>query len=223
MKACVIIPAYNEAKKIEEVLRQIRNQNLELIVIDDGSQDNTSLIAKKNGAIVLENLKNEGKGASLIKGFDYALSKNFEAVITMDGDGQHRPEDIANFIRQAENSDSAVFVGNRMLETKNMPWIRIATNRFMSRLISRLTKQEIPDSQCGFRLIKKRALEKIRLSTLKFEIESEVLIKAARLGFKIESVPIKTIYAQEKSQINPFIDTLRFIRFIAREIWITKP
>lgn len=218
MKTCVIIPAYNEAKAIEDLIKQINKHSLDVTVIDDGSTDNTSVIAKKNNAVVLRNEKNQGKGASLVKGFHYALAEGYDAVICMDGDGQHLPEDIPNFVHAAENSKNMILIGNRMEETKTMPWIRIMTNKFMSWLISCVAKQNIPDSQCGFRLIKKELLEKLKLKTLKYEIESEVLIEAAHLGFTIESIPIKTVYQGEKSQINPFVDTIRFFKFIIKEL-----
>ncbi len=223
MKACVVIPTYNEARAIANLVRKIKQQELEVVVIDDGSYDNTFRIAEDSGAVVLHNLNNEGKGASLIKGFSYALDKDFDAVITMDGDGQHLPEEIPYFVRLAQYSNSGIFIGNRMFKIKNMPSVRVITNKFMSWLISFVAKQRIPDTQCGFRLIKKEVLEKINLKTSKYETESEIIIKASRLGFKVESVPIKTIYNGEKSQINPVIDTLRFIKFIVRELWITKP
>lgn len=222
MKTCVIIPTYNEAKNIGELVKNVRSLCLDVIVIDDGSWDNTSTIARHYGAIVIRNENNKGKGASLIKGFDYALSCGYDAVITMDGDGQHLCEDIPFFIRLAKYSNSAIFIGNRMRNSKNMPQLRLWTNRFMSWLLSCLAKQRIPDTQCGFRLIKKEVLERLKLTTSKYETESEILIKGSRLGFKIESVPIKTIYVQEKSHINPVIDTLRFIRFIIKELWTTR-
>lgn len=222
MKTCVIIPTYNEAKEIARLIKEIRLQNLDVLVVDDGSSDNTSQIAQGSGAITLRNEKNQGKGASLIKGFNYALTYDYDAVITMDGDGQHLPEDIPFFLRLAKYSDSAIFIGNRMQKIKNMPIGRVITNTFMSWFLSCLAKQKIPDTQCGFRLIKKEALKNIKLATCKYETESEILIKGSRLGFKIESVPIKTIYLDEKSQINPFIDTLRFIRLVIRELWTTR-
>jgi len=218
MKICVIIPTYNEADAIAELVRNVKEQELEVVVVDDGSSDNTFRISEDNGATVLRNLNNEGKGASLIKGFSYALTKDFDAVITMDGDGQHLPSEIPYFIRLAKYSGSDIFIGNRMLKKKDMPLIRILTNKLMSWFISSLVKQKIPDTQCGFRLIKKEVLKKINLHTRKYETESEIIIQAARRGFKIESVPIKSIYAGQKSQINPLIDTLRFIRFISGEI-----
>jgi len=222
VKTCVIIPTYNESKAIAGLVRQIREQNLEVVVVDDGSQDNTSQIAKGNGATVLSNEINQGKGASLIKGFNYALNQNLDAVITMDGDGQHLATEIPFFIRLAEFSDSGIVIGNRMQQRKNMPLVRVLTNEFMSWLISWVAGQKIPDTQCGFRLIKREVLEKLKLSTSKYETESEIVIKASRLGFKIESVPIKTIYEGERSQINPFIDTFRFFKYIFKELWITQ-
>jgi glycosyltransferase involved in cell wall biosynthesis len=222
MKTCVVIPTYNEAKTIGEIVRQIRELNLEVIVVDDGSQDNTFQIAKNNYATVFRNEDNQGKGASLIKGFQYAKDNNFDAIITMDGDGQHESSDIPYFIRLAKYSPSGFFIGNRMSRPKSMPAVRLLTNKFMSWLISKVAKQKIPDTQCGFRLIKREVLEKLNLKTVKYETESEIIIQASRLGFKIESVPIKTIYGGEKSQINPFIDTLRFMRFIIKELWTMR-
>ena len=221
MKVYVVIPTYNEAKAIAGILKRVKAQRVEAaVVIDDGSSDNTAQIAKDSGAIVLANKQNAGKGASLLKGFDYLLTHGFDAVITMDGDGQHLPEDIPLFLNY--KLPSAIIVGNRMSQTKNMPAIRIITNKFMSWMISGICKQKIPDTQCGFRLIRREVLEKIHLESYKYEIESELLIKAARSGFKINSVDIGTVYAGEKSQINPFVDSLRFIRYMIKELWTRK-
>ncbi len=219
MKACVIIPAFNESKEIAGLVKEIKKRIPDILVVDDGSVDSTSQIAASAGAVVLKNPVNEGKGVCLRKGFKYALENNFDAVITMDGDGQHLPEDLPVFLRLGDNPKSDIVAGNRMRKTQNMPFIRVLTNRFMSWMISILSKQKIPDSQCGYRLIKRRVLEKIELITSNFEIETEILIKASRMGFKIESVPIKTVYRGGKSQINPFIDTLRFVKFMLRNIF----
>lgn len=218
MNVCVVIPTYNEEEKIGDIIKRLRQQNLKAIVIDDGSQDNTSLIAKENGAVVIRNERNQGKGASLIKGFNYAIKNNFDAVITMDGDGQHIPEETSKFINTAESCPAALFIGNRMGYSKGMPTVRWLTNKFMSWLISKGVGQYIPDTQCGFRLIKTEALKKIQLKTSKYETESEVIIKIAKCGYQIKSIPIRTVYQSERSQINPFIDTLRFIRFISKEL-----
>lgn len=218
MKTCVLIPTYNEAKTIVSIVREIRKQDLDILVIDDGSSDNTYQIARDNGAVVLRNEQNLGKGAALIKGFDYILKNDFDAVITMDGDGQHLPEEIPRFIKLALSSDSGVIIGNRMSARRNMPFVRVLTNKTMSWFISKVSKQKIPDTQCGFRLIKKEVLERLHLETSKYETESEILMKASRLGFKIESLPIESVYVGERSHIHPIIDTLRFFRFIFKKL-----
>ncbi len=217
MKNCVIIPTLNEEKAIGNLIEQIKMLSLDVVVIDDGSHDKTAEIANKKGAHVISNKINLGKGIALRQGFKHAIELGYDAVVTMDGDGQHNPKDIRSLIEVGfKDEQTAVVVGNRMLEVRNMPIIRILTNRIMSNLISFVCHQNIPDSQCGFRLIKTKVLNKIDLSSKKYEIESEILIKAARLKHKIISVPIQTIYAGEKSQINPFIDTIRFLKFIIK-------
>ena len=154
--------------------------------------------------------------------FNFALENQYDAVITMDGDGQHDPENLPDFINKFSNTQADIIIGNRMKKTRNMPPARFITNKFMSFIISRLCNQLIPDSQCGFRLINSSVLRSIALSTSNFEIESEVLIAASRKKFRIESVPIKTIYQDEKSKISPLVDTVRFINFIFRQAWTSK-
>lgn len=218
MKTCIIIPSHNESNTIAGLISQVQSLKLGLVVIDDGSTDNTAVIAEKNGAVVIRNARNQGKGASLIRGFEYCLKNNFDAAITMDGDGQHLPEDIPNFISLAEKKEEiGLIIGNRMFNCGNMPFIRVMTNKFMSWLLSRIIRQKIYDSQCGFRLIKRKVLEELSLKTHKFEIESEIIIEAGRKRFKIESIPIQTVYRKERSHINPFLDTFRFFRFILKK------
>ncbi|MCK4912246.1 MAG: glycosyltransferase family 2 protein [Candidatus Omnitrophica bacterium] len=217
MKVWIVIPAYNERFSLAGILDELKSKNFSILVVDDGSIDNTFEVAKKKADFVIRNEKNLGKGMSLKKGIDYLLKEtNFDYLITMDADGQHSPLDLDKFLEKAE--DGAHFiVGNRMLNPIGMPKSRIITNRFMSWLISRIARQRISDTQCGFRLVKREVLEKVKIETSNFEIESEILIKAARLGFLIESVPIRSIYFKRlHSRINPLIDTLRFVRFILR-------
>jgi glycosyltransferase involved in cell wall biosynthesis len=219
MKTCVIIPTYNESNTIANLVSQVRRLKLGLVVVDDGSSDNTAVIAEKSGATVIRNELNQGKGSALVSGFKYCLKNDFDAAITMDGDGQHLPEDIPEFISLAEKKeDLGLIIGNRMADRKNMPFIRVLTNKFMSWLLSAIVRQKIHDSQCGFRLIKRKVLEKLSLKTHKFEIESEMIIEAARIGVKIASIPIQTVYRKERSHINPFVDTIRFFRFIFKKL-----
>ena len=216
MRGCVIIPAYNEEMTIGPVVREIKAKGLDCVVIDDGSSDRTKEVAEHEGAYVISHPTNYGKGASLNDGFRYSLNRNYDYVITMDGDGQHNPDEIDNFLKAAEEDDIRIILGNRMWNPKDMPLIRRLTNRFMSLLISSVVHQKLPDSQCGFRLIKSEVLKVIACTTTKYEIESEVIIRAARTGFEIKSIPIKSIYKGEKSQIRPVVDTLRFIAFILK-------
>lgn len=216
MRGCVIIPAYNEEMTIGPVVREIKAKGLDCVVINDGSSDKTRQVAENEGAYVISHPTNYGKGASLNDGFRYSLNRNYDYVITMDGDGQHNPNEIDNFLKAAEEDDIQIILGNRMWNPKDMPLIRRLTNRFTSLLISSIVHQKLPDSQCGFRLIKSEVLKIIACTTTKYEIESEVIIRTARAGFEIKSIPIKSIYRGEKSQIRPVVDTLRFINFILK-------
>lgn len=214
MRGCVIIPAYNEEMRIGRIVHEIRIKGLDCLVIDDGSSDKTRKAAEAEGASVISHPINLGKGASLRDGFRRIMENGYDFVITMDGDGQHHPDEIDNFIKAAEEGDAGIVTGNRMHNPKDMPLKRRLTNWFMSALISAVAHQDIPDTQCGFRLIRTGIIKDIPLTTSKYEIESEVLIEAARAGFRIKSIPIKSIYKGQESRIRPFVDTIRFISFI---------
>ena len=211
---CVLIPSYNEARTIGALVRELKVEDLTVYVVDDGSSDDTAKIAEAEGAIVVKHKKNMGKGASLREGFKHIVKKGFDAVVVMDGDGQHLVSDIGGFIAKMEEANADVIIGNRMMDVSSMPSDRKHTNRFMSGLISMLAGQHVPDSQSGFRLIKRGVLQSIKLKSSNYEIESEMIIRASRAGFKIESVPIATVYKGEASRINPVVDTFRFIAFV---------
>jgi glycosyltransferase involved in cell wall biosynthesis len=219
MRLCVLIPSYNEEKTIGWLVKSVADQGHHVLVIDDGSCDATATIAKENGAEVLVNEKNMGKGLSLRRAFTLLAKRDLDAVITMDGDGQHLPSDIASFVRYFQEKKPGIIVGNRMMRAKGMPLVRWLTNKFMSFLISCICHQSIPDSQCGFRLIDTQVLKKINLQTENFEIESEMLLEAVRNGFMIESVPIATVYEGQQSDINPWKDTVRFFKFLSTKIY----
>lgn len=219
MNICILIPAHNEARNIGRLVEQLRGKRLDVLVLDDGSSDNTSRLAREAGAEVLVNEKNMGKGATLQRGFHHVRDRAYDAIITMDGDGQHAFEDIGRFLALFSEKKPDIICGNRMADHKGMPFVRLATNRIMSWLISLVCRQKVEDSQCGYRLIRTEVLRDIKLSVSSFEIESELLIKAAKKGYRIASVPIQTIYAGEKSRINPVRDTMRFIVYILRELF----
>ena len=214
----VIIPSYNEARTIGGIVLDIVEMGLSVLVIDDGSTDNTERAALDNGALVLRHRKNMGKGFSVREGVKYVISKtNFEWVIIMDGDGQHRTEDIPGLMEATlQEIKPEIVIGNRMLETKTMPSIRYITNKFMSWLISGICRQDIPDTQCGYRLINVNALKRLKLTSEKYDIESEMLIQGAEMKMKIASVPIQTIYGTEISKIKPIRDMAKFCKLIFR-------
>jgi len=218
MTPCVVLPAYNEVENIKAVIRAIKALKFDVLVVDDGSEDETYLIAAKEQAYLIRHPRRTGKGASLKDGIDYAIRNGYSTIITMDADGQHDASDIPAFLNKVNETGSSVVVGNRMDNPVGMPLIRILTNKFMSAIISAMCKQKIPDTQCGFRLFKKDAIEKLQIEAQKFEVDSEVLIKVAQRGQKIESVPIRSIYADEVSKIRPIRDTFRFILFLFK-IW----
>lgn len=214
MNIAVLVPVFNGEKHLPGLLKDIRRYIKDIIIVDDGSTDKSALLAKQEGAFVIGLERNEGKGAAIRRGIDYLRNKDYDAVIMMDADAQHKPQEIPRFIESFERSQAGIIIGNRMQDASGMPAIRYLTNKTMSKIISRICRREIPDSQCGFRLIRKDLLKKIKLSSSNYEIESEILIKAAQAGFKIESVPITTIYREEKSYVNPIIDTFRFIKLL---------
>ena len=218
----VVIPAYNEEKNIARLVCEVKACGFPVIVIDDGSKDSTANEAKSAGAEVLVMSVNQGKGAALRRGFDGLLKTRYPAAIVMDSDGQHDPKELEHFLNALNETGSEVVVGNRMEDPKNMPWIRRVTNRFMSWIISSVSKQNISDSQCGYRALKREVLEKIKLKTDRFEIESEILLEAARMGFKISFIPIRCVYRNEISRINPIWDTVRFFSFLFKYLKQTR-
>ena len=214
---CILIPSYNESRTIGDIVRKLRQRNFAVFVADDGSVDGTADKAAAEGAEIIKNHRNLGKGSALRAGFRLVSNDaRFDSVVIMDGDDQHDVGDIAHLIRKCHETGADIVVGNRMADTGSMPMVRVLTNRFMSYLLSKISGQRIPDTQCGFRLIKISALKKINLVSSNFDIDSEILLKAAKAGCRIESVPVKTVYKDERSRINPFVDTLRFIRLLLR-------
>jgi glycosyltransferase involved in cell wall biosynthesis len=223
MRTLVIIPCKNLEHEVGDVVRGVLALGLDLdvAVVDDGSTDGTSDAARAAGAHVLVHEVNRGKGAALRTGFEYAVEKGYDTVITMDGDGQHDPAAIPDFLRAVEECDADVIVGTRMHAVGDMPPLRVWTNRTTSRVVSFLARQEIPDSQSGYRLIKAKVLRDVVKSfvTTRYDTESELLIRAARRGYRTAAVGIKSIYRDTVSHINPFVDTLRFLRLVARSMF----
>ena len=217
-KPCVLIPAYREEARIGAVVAETLLFCPDVIVIDDGSPDATADAARAAGATVLQHVRNKGKGEALFTGFQYAREHGFGLAITMDADGQHAPSDIPAFLKMYERTHVSCIVGSRMDDTATMPLVRRLTNRYMSYTLSRLMRQHVPDTQCGFRLYHLSVVptEPPSKGAGRYAAESEILLHIALAGHSIGSVPIQTIYSDQHSKINPVADTIRFYRMLHR-------
>jgi glycosyltransferase involved in cell wall biosynthesis len=212
---CAIIPAFGEARFIGTVVRGVLEHIGHVIVVDDHSPDQTAEVAREAGAEVILHPKNLGKGAAIKTGLARAAD-GFNFFLFMDGDGQHDPAEIPKFLTQASATQAHLVVGNRMCNVATMPMIRRWTNKFMSWQIGRLCRRDLPDSQCGYRMARYELLPLLHESSDGFAFETENLLLAARNGFQIEFVPIRTIYRDERSKIKPMRDTLRYVRILAK-------
>jgi glycosyltransferase involved in cell wall biosynthesis len=218
LRTAAIIPAYCEEKHVSDVVRRTRQQLDHVLVVDDGSEDATAQRGREASAEVIVHNQNLGKGEAIKTGLRHWLDRQFDQVVILDADGQHRPEEIERFIAAAVSATGpAFFLGNRMNDLTGMPFLRRVVNRYMSDRISRVCRQKIPDTQCGFRMLDRQLIpELLGGSGDRFDYETEMLIIASRKGYRIESVPITTVYSDEVSNINPLRDALRFLRLMRR-------
>lgn len=216
MKLLVLIPAYNAEKTIVRLVESIRialdkNIDYAILIVDDGSDDATSNLAKDLKVEWVRHEKNLGKGAALKTGFQYMLDHGFDLVATIDADLQHDPAILPGMIDSMLQDSFDFVIGTRERNSK-MSWHRRLSNSITSWLISLRTAMDIPDSQSGYRVIRNEIIKKISLRTSRYETESELILKAARLRCRFGFYPIATIYAGEKSYIRHLSDTWRFIK-----------
>jgi glycosyltransferase involved in cell wall biosynthesis len=220
MRVAVVIPAYNEAATIRDVVTRTLAQCSRIVVVDDGSSDDTVARLAGLGVTVLRHEVNRGKAAALCSGFERALVDGIDAVITLDGDAQHRPEDIPRLIAAAEQFPDSIVIGSRLANGVAFPKNRYYANCTASFWISWAAGYRILDSQSGFRLYPASLLRRLSLPHDRahgFVFESEVLIEAARLGVQSESIPIEAIYAPQArpSHFRSVLDVLRITRMVA--------
>ena len=209
--SAAVIPCRNEEAGIAGLVRLVRQHVPLVLVVDDGSDDETAARATDAGAETIRRSGNPGKGAAMKAGIAAALARQCAWVLTLDGDGQHRPDDIPIFLRCAEETGAALVVGNRMHHAGAIPWLRRRVNRWMSQRISKIAGRLLPDTQCGFRLINLQAWAALRLATDHFEIESEMLLAFVEAGYRVEFVPIQVIGRGRHSHIHPLKDTWRWL------------
>jgi len=220
MKIGVVIPAYNVGKQLDFVLSKTLNYippNF-VYVVDDGSFDSTAEIAVRNGVVLLIHKTNRGKGEALKSGFKMAIADGLDGVITMDGDGQHDPAYIPEFISIMKTTGADIVLGRRQIKIGKMPLDRVFSNFLSSLIISIIVGKWVVDTQCGFRLIRTAVLRDIFLFSSYYEIETELLIKAIRAGFRIAYCPISLKYGDEESHIRRFADIRRFCQTVIRLI-----
>lgn len=214
-----LIPAWNEAPRIGSVLKGV-SAYLPVLVVDDGSTDDTAALAESTGAYVVRHERNLGKGAALMTGFTWALERGYDAVLTLDADGQHDPADIPKFIAAYRENAGDLIIGRRDFNV--MPFPRHYTNPLGSWLLSRALRMPILDNQSGYRLYTRRLLEALlpvtALRTASgFEWEVEVITQAVCRGLTIAWVDIRTIYGIDKaSYFHPLKDTVVFLGMVWR-------
>lgn len=217
-QTAAVIPAYQDEKHIGDVARRTRERLDHVLVVDDGSTDQTAQRAREAGAEVIVHSQNQGKGEAIKTGLTHWLrDQQITWVILLDSDGQHLPEEIDRFLAAAASvSQPMFFIGNRMEDVARMPLARRIVNRYMSAQISRVCGQKIPDTQCGYRMLHRELIPDMLGGTHRFEYETEALIIASRKGYRIESVPITTVYTDQVSKIHPARDSLRFFKLMRR-------
>ena len=211
-----VIPSYLEEMHIGDVVSRARAELDHVLVVDDGSRDLTARRAADAGAEVIVHQHNCGKGEAIKSGLRHWMSREFQYVLILDGDGQHRPEEIPSFLAAASLHEAKFVIGTRMSNPKGMPLVRRLVNKYMSAKISRLCGQTIPDTQCGFRMVHQSLIPELLSGQRRFDYETEMLILVSRNHVRIVSVPVSTVYADEVSSINPIRDTIHFFKLMRR-------
>ena len=207
-RVSVVIPSFNVEKSIQEVINRIPKEKYEIIVVDDGSKDNTGKIAKKSGVNVITHEINCGKGKAMRTGSSNAKG---EIIVFIDADLQHRPEDIPRLVEPIQNGRADITIGSRLIgDISNMPIQRKITNFSSTVLIRLFFGVKILDTQSGYRAIKRDFLEKMNLESNRYNIETEVLAYVGKFHMRVEEVPIETIYGDEKSHFK-MRDIIKFI------------
>ena len=221
MKVVAVIPAYNEAATIREVAARTLAVLPEVIVVNDGSTDGTAAALEGLALTVISNPTNLGKGASLCRGFALALAEGAEAVVTLDGDAQHCPEDIPRLLDAGRAHPGSIIIGARLWDRGKVPPLRYFGNRFANFWVAWAAGHPVADSQSGFRLYPAHVLKSVRVFQNRFAFESEILIEAGRCGVGSAAVPIAAIYppGARRSHYRTAVDTARIVRLIAGKLF----
>lgn len=199
-KIALVIPAYNEGRVIKEVVDNLTevfqnsSYDFTVVVVDDGSKDNTATKAEAGGALVIRHILNSGSGGATATGLSFADQNNFDIAVTSDADGQHDPEDILRGVDISIKSGVDLLIGSRLIDKAGMSRVKVLGNTGLSLITNVLFGVRVTDSQSGLRVYSKRALTELKWKTSGFEFCSEMLWRAKQLHLKIEEYPIKSIY-----------------------------
>ncbi len=221
----IAVPAYQAAPSVGDVVRRCRLVLPTVLVVDDGSDDDTASEARRAGAEVISLPVNRGKGDALETAFGELFGRGFEAVVTVDADGQHLPEEIPVLLAAAEEADADLVLGTRDHLFAQMGRVRRTSNRLSSRAISLVAGQALDDIQTGFRLYSKRLIAAVGFPEPRFEAESAVIVRAGRRGFCIVTVPVRLGFADGRttSHYRPLVDSLRIAAAVTHARFETSP
>ncbi|SKB74823.1 Glycosyltransferase involved in cell wall bisynthesis [Parapedobacter luteus] len=220
INACVIIPTYNNGKTLKQVLDGVRRYTSDIIVVNDGSTDETArLLAPYTDLTIIHLPRNSGKGFALRTGFLEADARGFDYAISIDSDGQHFPDDIPKFADEIQRNGPALLIGDRNMNQAGIPGKSSFGNRFSNFWFRFETGITLADTQSGFRLYPLKQIRNIRFYTTKFEFEVEVIVKAAWRGIPVRNIPVKVLYnpAERVSHFRPFRD---FTRISILNTWL---
>ncbi len=218
----VIIPAFNEARTIKRIVEQSLQHSPHVIVVDDGSTDETVAMLEGLPVTLIRNNENKGKGFSLLVGFAEALEKSVEAVITLDADGQHNPEDIGRLAKAGAQYPDHFIIGARLRNQQFSPRYRLRANKVADFFISLAAKAWVQDTQSGFRLYPANFLKQLDLAAhqnKRFVLESRIVIEAAHRGYPIAMLPIDAYYPEgaRGSHYKWLVDTLHIALMISQQ------
>ena len=200
-RVCVVVPAYNEATVIADVIRSAKQVfakakgfSIDIVVVNDGSKDNTSEEALKGGATVIDHVLNSGAGGATLTGLAYARHNSYDIAATMDADGQHAPEDVLNGIKQLDRDGSGLLIGSRLINSEGMSKTKILGNKGLSFITKLLFGINVTDSQSGLRIYSRNAIDNLDWKTTGYEFCSEMIWRARQLNLSIAEYPIEAIY-----------------------------
>jgi glycosyltransferase involved in cell wall biosynthesis len=210
-KIALVIPAYNEGAVIKQVVKDLAavfkksSYEFQIVVVDDGSKDNTAAQARLGGAHVIEHILNSGSGGATATGLSYAYQRGFDIATTSDADGQHDPKDVLRGVEVLESGGADLLIGSRLIDTTGMSRVKVLGNTGLSVITNMLFRVRVTDSQSGLRIFSRHALSKLKWTTSGYEFCSEMLWRAKQLNLKIDEFPIKSIYtdySKAKGQSN---------------------